>query len=84
MRHLALPILCVMLAACQPTPQEAPYPGMPGPLNLGRCGGDEIVPLIGQNVAAMPDVGGWGTLRVIWPGMAVTEDYSRKPPERRG
>ena len=76
MQRLALPALCLMLAACQPIPQEAPYPGGPGPLNLARCGGDQVEPLIGQPVSALPATGGWGTLRVIWPGMPVTEDYS--------
>jgi hypothetical protein len=32
--------------------------------------------LIGQPVSAMPATGGWMALRVIEPGMAVTEDYS--------
>jgi hypothetical protein len=32
--------------------------------------------LIGQPVSAMPATGVWTALRVIEPGMAVTEDYS--------
>ena len=81
MRHAALPALLVglgmMLAACQPVPQEAPYPGTPdGRVDLAACGGGPVLALMGQNVSDMPATGGWGTLRVIWPGMAVTEDYS--------
>ena len=77
MRRLALAFLCLTLAACQPIPQEAPYPGTPdGRVDLVKCGGVPILALMGQNVSQMPATGDWGTLRVIWPGMAVTEDYS--------
>ena len=76
MHRLVLPTLCLMLAACQPIPQEAPYPGTPGGPDLVKCGGLPIQALIGRNVAEMPVRGDWGTLRVIWPGMPVTEDYS--------
>lgn len=73
MFRLALPALSLALAACQPMPIEAPRPGVPG---LSSCGGDPVQALIGRPVAEMPASGGWGALRVIWPGMAVTEDYS--------
>ena len=73
MRELLTPALCLALAACQPTPQEAPYPG---PANLGSCGGDPVTALIGQDIASLPAKGSWGSLRVISPDMAVTEDYS--------
>lgn len=76
MRRLALPALCLVLTACQPVPHEAPYPGSPGPLDLVKCGGDLVQPLIGQPVTNLPRSGNWGTLRVIRPGDAVTEDYS--------
>jgi hypothetical protein len=77
MRLITLPAaLCLALAACQPIPQEAPYPGTPSPADLTKCGGGPIYALLGQNVAEMPASGGGATLRVIWPGMAVTEDYS--------
>ena len=76
MPRLALPALCLLLVACQPTPQEAPYPGSPGPSSLRPCGGDLVYSLIGQPVTSLPEVGKWGTLRVIRPGQAVTEDYS--------
>ena len=73
MRHLALPALCLLLAACQPIPHEAPPPGSPG---LAACGGNPVLALIGQNVTTLPATGDWQTLRVIGPDTAVTEDYS--------
>ena len=76
MHRFALPALCLALSACQPIPQEAPYPGSPGPVDLVKCGGDLVEPLIGQSVTNLPASGNWGTLRVIRPGQAVTEDYS--------
>lgn len=64
--------LILMLAACAPPPD----PGRPGGGNLARCGGGPVGALIGLPVSAMPATGGWTALRVIEPGMAVTEDYS--------
>ncbi len=74
MPHFTLtPIaMILLLAACQPVPD----PGRPGGNSLARCGGDPVGALIGQPVSAMPATGGWMALRVIEPGMAVTEDYS--------
>lgn len=71
--RFSLPALALVLAACQPAPVEAPRPGVPG---LSSCGGEPALKLIGQPVGKLPATGDWGTLRVIWPGMAVTEDYS--------
>ena len=76
MHRFSLPALGLMLAACQPIPQEAPYPGSTGPAYLRPCGGDHVYWLIGQPVTSLPAVGKWGTLRIIRPGQAVTEDYS--------
>ena len=76
MRALVTPALCLALAACQPTLQEAPYPGTPDQANLSPCGGELVTALIGQDIATLPANGSWGTLRVISPGMAVTEDFS--------
>ena len=73
LRPIPLPALCLILAACQPAPVEAPQPGVPG---LASCGGGTALKLIGRPMAELPATGDWGTLRVIWPGMAVTEDYS--------
>ena len=74
MPHFTLtPIALILLvAACQPVPD----PGRPGGNSLARCGGDPVGALIGQPVSAMPATGVWTALRVIEPGMAVTEDYS--------
>jgi hypothetical protein len=76
MRQLALFALCLMLAACQTGTPDARYLGPPDRIDLSSCGGEPILDLIGQNVSTMPATGGWATLRVIKPGMAVTEDYS--------
>ena len=43
---------------------------------LESCGGTPIALLTGQPVSALPLTGDWGTLRVIRPGDAVTEDFS--------
>ena len=64
--------LTLLLMACQPVPD----PGRPGGNSLERCGGGPVGALMGQSVAAMPATGDWTALRVIEPGMAVTEDYS--------
>ena len=48
MHRFALPALCLALSACQPIPQEAPSPGSPGPVDLVKCGGDLVEPLIGH------------------------------------
>jgi hypothetical protein len=77
MKNLALPaVVLLLLAACQPAPPDPRLIGPPDQIDLTRCGGAPVLALIGQNVLDMPASGGWGTLRVIGPGMAVTEDYS--------
>ena len=74
MPHITLsPLaLILLLAACQPMPD----PGGPGGNSLARCGGGPVGALMGQPVSALPATGGWTALRVIEPGMAVTEEYS--------
>lgn len=62
------------LAACTAEAPPAPAP-QPPVATLVPCGGDSLVPLIGQPVAALPPGLPPGT-RVIRPGDAVTEDYS--------
>lgn len=64
--------LILLLAACQPPPD----PGRPGGGSLARCGGDPMGALMGQPASALPATGNWTALRVIEPGMAVTEEYS--------
>lgn len=76
MQRFALPLICLLLAACQTIPIEAPRPGLPGPPDLAKCGGTPILALMGRPVSEMPATGGWGRLRVIGPDMAVTQDYS--------
>ncbi len=69
-------VLALALAACTmegPDPQPGPEPV---PTDLHTCGGDGLAGLIGQPASALPDHGGWSTLRVIRPGMMVTMDYS--------
>ncbi len=61
MRWLALPLL---LAACGPAPMAEPQ---------NACAAPD---LIGHPLTDLPSAGGWGTLRVIHPGDAVTEDFS--------
>ena len=77
MHRAALPTLCLlMMAACVqggPTPPGDDRPGGPA---LSRCGGEPVAALMGRPVSAMPQTGGWTALRVIEPGMAVTQDFS--------
>ena len=73
---MRLPILAILaLSACQPTPDPR-YIGPPVSIDLSACGGEPGLALIGHDIAELPATGRWGTLRVITPGMAVTEDYS--------
>lgn len=78
--RLSLPVLWViigiLLSGCQHAVPDARYLGPPARQDLASCDGNQILPLMGQPVSALPAAGGWGTLRVIRPGMAVTEDYS--------
>jgi hypothetical protein len=58
-------LAALLLAGCA-TAQESP---------LASCGAGALGGMVGQPLATLPD-GGWGTLRVIYPGDPVTEDYS--------
>lgn len=73
MRNAAFLLFC-LIAACAPLAPIQPYPGVAP--ELATCGGLALLPLIGGPVAALPDSGGWETLRIIHPGDAVTEDFS--------
>ena len=44
--------------------------------DLFSCGAADLTSLIGGPVTALPETGGWGALRIIHPGDAVTEDFS--------
>lgn len=49
----------------------------PSPLPpADSCGAAQLQTLVGRPVAILPDAGPWSTLRVIYPGQAVTMDYS--------
>jgi Peptidase inhibitor I78 family len=63
-------VLACSLAACTPLP-EVTTPG-----DLSTCGAAGLTGLVGQPLAALPEAGGWGALRVVRPGMMVTMDYS--------
>lgn len=69
-------ILGILLSGCQATTPDPRLIGPPAQLDLSSCGGNLVLPLVGQPVSVMPASGDWGALRIIWPGMAVTEDYS--------
>jgi hypothetical protein len=68
-----VPLLCLSLAACIPMPPTAEPTSL---ADLSQCGGNALHVLVGQPATTLPDRGGWGTLRVIKPGMMVTMDYS--------
>lgn len=55
----------LVLAGCEMAP----------PSPLMSCGAAGLEGLVGQPLAVLPD-GNWGTLRLIHPGDAVTEDFS--------
>ncbi|WP_421701464.1 I78 family peptidase inhibitor [Aliiroseovarius sp.] len=70
MRHLLLP-LSLALAACQ-----SPAAG-PAPLDFTpTCGADRLQGLVGQDAGIISEIEINAPLRVIHPGMAVTEDYN--------
>jgi hypothetical protein len=60
------------LVACTDTPAYTP-----NGQNLSTCGADRLSALIGQPVEMVEAVSARpGTLRIIRPGDAITEDYS--------
>jgi hypothetical protein len=66
------------LLACAPLPPGgADTVSPPGAApDLAACGAADLMPLVGGPVSALPATGGWGALRIIHPGDAVTEDFS--------
>lgn len=71
--RVMLAAILTMLGGCAagvPAPPPGPATG------LQSCGGTSIAAIIGQPITALPATGGWGTLRVIRPGDAVTMDYA--------
>ncbi len=53
-----------------------PQPVSLPPVNQDACGAAALTPLIGRPVADLPATSPWTTLRVIWPGIAVTEEFN--------
>ena len=70
MRYL-IPML-FLLAAC--VPDIAAVSDGPAPSN--RCGAHALAAYVGQPVTVLPAHGPWTTLRIIRPGMMITQDYS--------
>lgn len=78
MRSPAL-VLIGLLCGCVPPPPPDVDVIISPPVaaaDLSSCGATDQVVLVGGPVAALPRAGGWGTVRVIHPGDAVTEDFS--------
>ena len=46
------------------------------PVDLSSCSAEGMRVLIGREVSLLPDGGGWSSHRVIYPGQAVTQDFS--------
>lgn len=66
-----------------PPPARDAGPMVPAPLrpnlprpDLSSCGAEGLAGLIGQPQTALPATGGWGALRMLSPGSAMTMDYS--------
>ena len=74
-KHLVSVVSILWLAGCQ---MSAPQVSLP---NLGNdmvenCGAEDLQNLIGQPKSVLDSMRFSQTLRVIEPGMMVTEDYS--------
>lgn len=72
MRMMFAALLAILSGCVDAVPAPPPGPAT----GLQSCGGTPVAALVGQPVTALPLTGGWGTLRVIRPGDAVTEDFS--------
>ena len=76
-RNPALVLIGLLVACTALPPPGGGSVSPPGASpDLASCGADALAALVGGPVAALPDAGGWGTLRIIHPGDAVTEDFS--------
>ena len=75
---LMLPVLLI-IAACAPVAQPDPAPPNPGPAAPtapDTCGAARLVALVGGPLSAFDATQVRGPVRVIGPGMMVTQDYS--------
>lgn len=86
MRHIALTLLSLTLAACAGTvaPPNTGGTAVPPagsyPTGLDNtCDGERFAPLIGQSATALERVLFLGQVRIIRPGDLTTQDYR---PER--
>jgi hypothetical protein len=73
-----LPVL-LTIAACAPAPQPGPVPPNPGPATPpvpDTCGAAPFMALVGGPLSAFDAAHSMGSVRVIGPGMMVTQDYS--------
>jgi hypothetical protein len=70
-------LLTGFLLACAPPPPPDVDIIMPDTsANLVTCGAGDLQVLVGGPVTALPQTGGWRTVRIINPGDAVTQDFS--------
>lgn len=67
-------VAALVLAGCVGQPPVEPNPG--GGVPLWPCGADRLQGHVGQPLAMLPPDRRDVTRRVIWPGDAVTEDFS--------
>lgn len=74
-----LPLTLAACVAMQVAPAETDkgLSNPPAPPD-GMCGAEDLQGLVGQPVAVLDSMRFSQTLRVIYPGMAVTMDYSAK------
>lgn len=73
-----LPVL-LTIAACAPAPQPDPVMPAPGPVAPpvpDTCGAAPFMALVGGPLAAFDAAQAKGPVRVIGPGMLVTQEYS--------
>ena len=68
-------VAATMLQACtmvmpEPIPQPIPQP------DLTSCYAVGLEGLVGASVSHLPTNGGWSSVRIIYPGQAVTMDFN--------
>jgi hypothetical protein len=77
MRPLILLVTAAtLLQGCEAITTTTTVPVPPPAFDLASCHAVGLDGLIGQPVRLIPATGAWSALRVIYPGQAVTMDYS--------